>query len=534
MKLAKSLLLGSAAALVATAGASAADLPSKKAAPVQYVKVCDAYGAGFFNIPGTDTCLKVGGRVRADYAYVSAQQQIVTPTAHPFAAPTVVQATISITSAGTVTATSANIVYQGYGTRLNVSDILREARSMHTNGWETRGRVELDARTSTAWGTVQTVAALRLAHTTGVLALANGAESSSAGATLEAAYVRFSGFTFGAARDNFAFMPSRFYGAGHWGSFANGAKQIAYTAVLGGGISATVALQDPIDTTVGGYDYTFRDGTAPGSLSTRLGSQTARLPQLNGRIDFDQNWGSVSLAGAVRQIDMQSTTAGRYSETETAWAAGLGVKLNLPQLAKGDAIWFTAAYADGMTEYTTNWSSFKSSAYRSDVGGFVINHPSYISLGGDGTNGPANSIETVKSWNVAAVMDHFWTPQWRSSFLASYGEVKAPNGAKNCSDGISSSSRYVANSKFPVNSMLAGCFGDATVWNVGKQIAFLPARNFEIGVEALYARTTLKMPSGGSTGSSSDWNTFSCYNKSSGETCSQGNWTGRLRVERTF
>ena len=67
MKLAKSLLLGSAAAFVATAG-YAADLPSTKAAPVTYVKVCDAYGAGFFYIPGTDTCIKVGGRVRADYA----------------------------------------------------------------------------------------------------------------------------------------------------------------------------------------------------------------------------------------------------------------------------------------------------------------------------------------------------------------------------------------------------------------------------------------------------------------------------------
>ena len=59
MKLGKSLLLGSAAAFVATAGAQAADLPMRKAAPVEYVKVCDAYGAGFFYIPGTDTCIKV-------------------------------------------------------------------------------------------------------------------------------------------------------------------------------------------------------------------------------------------------------------------------------------------------------------------------------------------------------------------------------------------------------------------------------------------------------------------------------------------
>src|ERR1700755_2965619 len=60
MKMVKSLLLGSAAGLVAGAGAQAADLPVK-AKPVEYVKVCSIYGAGFFYIPGTDTCIKIGG-----------------------------------------------------------------------------------------------------------------------------------------------------------------------------------------------------------------------------------------------------------------------------------------------------------------------------------------------------------------------------------------------------------------------------------------------------------------------------------------
>ncbi len=64
MKLVKSLLLGSAAGLTVVAGAQAADLPIKKAAPVEYVRVCSAYGAGFFFIPGTDTCLRVSGRAR--------------------------------------------------------------------------------------------------------------------------------------------------------------------------------------------------------------------------------------------------------------------------------------------------------------------------------------------------------------------------------------------------------------------------------------------------------------------------------------
>ena len=61
MKVVRHLLLGSAAGLLTVAGAQAADLPTTKAAPINYVRICDAYGAGFFYIPGTETCLKVGG-----------------------------------------------------------------------------------------------------------------------------------------------------------------------------------------------------------------------------------------------------------------------------------------------------------------------------------------------------------------------------------------------------------------------------------------------------------------------------------------
>jgi hypothetical protein len=63
----KSLILGSAAALVAGGAAQAADLPV--AEPVDYVKVCNAYGAGYHFIPGTDTCLKIDGYVRAEFQY---------------------------------------------------------------------------------------------------------------------------------------------------------------------------------------------------------------------------------------------------------------------------------------------------------------------------------------------------------------------------------------------------------------------------------------------------------------------------------
>ena len=61
----KSLLLGSAAALAVVSGAQAADaVVAAEPEPMEYVKVCDAYGTGFFYIPGTETCLKIGGELR--------------------------------------------------------------------------------------------------------------------------------------------------------------------------------------------------------------------------------------------------------------------------------------------------------------------------------------------------------------------------------------------------------------------------------------------------------------------------------------
>jgi hypothetical protein len=66
MTLIKSLLLGSAATLVVVAAAQAADLPTRKGAPVaQYVKICNIGGVAGFVIPGSDTCLKISGTLYA-------------------------------------------------------------------------------------------------------------------------------------------------------------------------------------------------------------------------------------------------------------------------------------------------------------------------------------------------------------------------------------------------------------------------------------------------------------------------------------
>ncbi len=72
MKL-KTLLLGSAAAMIAVTGVRAADAVIVEPEPVEYVRVCDLYGSGFYYMPGTETCIDFGGYLRTTYFYTTDQ-----------------------------------------------------------------------------------------------------------------------------------------------------------------------------------------------------------------------------------------------------------------------------------------------------------------------------------------------------------------------------------------------------------------------------------------------------------------------------
>jgi hypothetical protein len=56
-----------APALTAPKAQSKSSQPaSARAAPAGRANPCSIYGEGFANVPGTDTCVKVGGYVRSD------------------------------------------------------------------------------------------------------------------------------------------------------------------------------------------------------------------------------------------------------------------------------------------------------------------------------------------------------------------------------------------------------------------------------------------------------------------------------------
>ncbi|OYX65682.1 MAG: porin, partial [Rhizobiales bacterium 32-66-11] len=208
MKMVKSLLLGSAAGLVAVAGANAADLPVKAKA-VEYVKVCSAYGAGYYYVPGTDTCLKIGGYARADY-YVNGvgtfNPAISSATAAAFNNPGVGAAAYPFTTDRT----------PNYTTRV-------------------RGVFDFDARTATDYGI------LRSYVRGGIEWNSYSGTNNAAGSNLyyERAFIQFAGFTFGYTQSFFDtgidyMMTTPYAGSNQWNTV------IAYTAQFGNGFSASL------------------------------------------------------------------------------------------------------------------------------------------------------------------------------------------------------------------------------------------------------------------------------------------------------
>ena len=203
MKLAKSLLLASAAGFAAVSGAQAADLPSRKSAPVEYVRVCSAYGAGFFFIPGSDTCLQLSGRVRAQYQFQDSY-----------------------------------------------------SRNDSTTGFRALLRFGMDARTQTEYGTVRAVARLSVERRTGYSTTGSGARGATiiqangvdtlgrlqTQVNIEAAFIQFAGITAGRAPSFFDFMSvDEDQGLAYSSATTN---LLAYTATFGGGFSATLSIED--------------------------------------------------------------------------------------------------------------------------------------------------------------------------------------------------------------------------------------------------------------------------------------------------
>ena len=471
MTLFKSLLLGSAAGIVAIAGASAADLPSKKAAPATYVKICDAYGAGFFFIPGTDTCVKVGGYVRVDYDYRPERKNT---------------ATNSTTVPGVFTNSGSLIVPTTADT--------------NTSGFYNRGVVQLDARTPTSMGVARTFLALRLETGSGPQA------KSTTQPSLEGAFVQWAGFTAGQAAHPFAYMSSWAYNTHYWGGWPNGVRQLTYTAVLGGGFSATLGITDAHN-----YNAVSSAAKDASNQSTAI-VEGIHTPGYNGivyvgNVRYDQAWGNVQVmaaghtGGNLDSIDPSLSAANIAALLNTTlgvdksgYAVGIGATFKLPMLAAGDEVQMTYVYADRLANLLAD---------------AAINTPSANAYGSAPIGGPAVSFANGKGWVAGAQLRHFWTSEVRSQFYASY------------------TSRTQ-------NFLTGGVAGTGNAYSLGTALIYSPAKDFDIGLEVNYIRASYDLAAIRSLQTVSQ--TTTANNSWTQQTAgmSANNLVTKLRIQRNF
>ena len=438
MNLVKTLLLGSAAALAGSLGAQAADLPVRKAAPVDYVRVCDFTGSGYFYIPGTDTCIQIGGLVRTEGAFINNARQFY-PTA-------------------TV----------GASTRLVAGGTTIIGRDADTSGFFSQGRLNIDTRTQTAYGTLRAYIRYNIYRYQGLYQGGGvaGGQTSFANqggnlAVLTKGFIQFAGITAGRIQSFFDFYADNYNYEGIANSDLN-TNVFAYTYRVGGGLTASLSLEshevrtDGIGTIQGGVNEVGGINQGATALTARYGG--SMIPDVVGQVNYTQAWGQAQLSAAYHQVN---TNAGPFAGTggqgyqhrdADGFAVQGGVQFKLPMLAAGDDLWVEGAYQNGAYLYQDSVGYANAGFQSRYLGGFQhIDHDAIaIGNGAGGTYGLALS----RGFSVMAAINHYFTSTFHDVLFGSY-EQSGYGRAKNIDwtlGGLGDMTEYRIGKPVPVRS----------------------------------------------------------------------------------
>jgi len=490
MNIAKSLILGSAATIVALGGAQAADLPLKAKA-VEYVKVCSLYGAGFYYIPGTDTCIKLGGYLRADTSFNAAG-------AYDYPR------------------------WNGVPTTRASNDYIARARQ----------DINIDTRTATEYGVVRTYFDVTFNWTTGSGVRAGSDDAlwggNNTGVGVYYAFIQFAGFTMGKAVSQFS-TPWTGY-PGNNTSFliggqddVTGINQFSYTAQFGNGVSATVSLEDasgsnlnnnPAVTginelgTYNSYNRSQLYFVGPGGATIANAWGGTNVPDIIGQIRVDQAWGLFQVSAAAHQIRPN------FYGTDDKWGFAVMAALSLKNLptGPGDSINVDFTYSNGASRYV--------------IGGVTGDNFGIFGTGGALGFGTAAlgytsdaitdgvSIETTEVWGLRGAFNHNWDPYWSSSLFGSYTQVSYNNTAKAILQGST------------ICGGIGGGFCDPnfTLAQLGGVLRWTPVKNLTLSGEVMYSYIDQK----------NDGLIATRGVAAGRELKDQGTWTFGVRAQRNF
>ena len=401
------------------------------------MKVCSLYGAGYYYLPGTEICLKVGGYVRYQATFGPGNSVSFGP-------------------------------FNGLGsrfTRLDSTDFQQRVRTVLT----------IDTRQQTGYGTLRTYMLLGWTHDT------NGAIGSPGSSIyFTRGFIQVAGFTFGKASSFFDIYPNAAFGYNVGSMYVpdtGDAGQIlaTYTAQFGNGFSASIGIEASRRASVvyTGTASSYSIGAVPTQNSLGgVAAGVSGLPDVVGNLRVDQAWGSVLAAFALHD-----TSGGYYGTSETTghpsnnwgWAATIGGIFNLPMLAPGDKFSFQFVYSEGAVRYVSLSTNVVSKFNGATVGwGFAE----------DGVYAAAGAVQNTTAWGLAAGFEHLWSPALRTSLYGSYMEVTH--------NAVAIAAICAMTNTNPV--FVAGaCNPNYSTWVLGSRTQWEPVKGWIMGVDVLYA-----------------------------------------------
>ena len=478
MTLIKSLLLGSAAGIVAVASAQAADLPTRKAAPVEYVKVCNVGGITGWTLPGSDTCVKFSGYITAQFEGGNLTTQYNRGT---------INDAIGAYYGGLspiypVATTGFNQLTQRV--LIAASDAQNNTVFYRpTTGWTTRANFGFSMASNTAYGPL--IGHFDLNSETG-----SGFDNTGTATYLNTGYLTWAGITAGKAQSFYSFVG----GGDNWANFAspdrkgfNEPNLLAYTASFGGGFTATISAESPgsVGSSGGGTDMT------QGSLI--YGGQ--KWPDIVGALHVKQGWGEAQVSGVIHNVNVSDTLANQatdcgitgiefcnYQHNQIGWGVDAGVKINLPSFGAGDDALITGSYTQSAVWYSglpdMMWGE----------NGQVNGNGQSMFMSDAYFNPLTNQWSKPTAWSVSALIEHHFTPQFYIDLEGSVGQLKWSNQGGGC---------YIYGFGCGAAQFVQGALSPtATTWLVGADLGWNPVNNLNFDLELMYQSTNQSTPSG--------------------------------------
>jgi hypothetical protein len=451
MTITKRMLLGSAASLTAIVSAQAADLPVK-AKPVEYVKICSLYGEGFFYIPGTDICLKIGGYVRANYRW-------------------------NATGGGQPHYTAAGGA---------------QDRSVSPYSTQHRAHFNFDSRTQTAYGTLRTYVAVHI----------DNVDQGTVTVNPTRAFIQWAGFTFGHTK-SFTDVPgtpgddsfkSLFQNQNISDTGANGTNQIAYTWELGNGMSLNVGADERRTKGIGNLsNNVVTEGAQP---NTAFGPFQHPTPWVNFAVN--QAWGRLGVSAIFNKINAtyyngNNTVTGAigcpagaqtgtsqcgFPDDKWGWAVLSGIDIKAPWAGPGD-------HFGGYFNYGIGAAAYSGGGNLGSGGLFGTGNTVAVGVLSDGVFLNGGQFELTTVWSTGAGYEHFWLPNLSTSLYGTYSQIRYNDTVINnrwfCAGGGA-----VAQNIALVGS--GRCDPGFNFWTVGMVNNWYPVAGLRLAVDVIYTR----------------------------------------------